>query len=104
VRCEYTDWLEWVAAERPAGALVGPANGPNSIAKVAVWVRNTPGVPDLSVFRLRSTWLCHHLGVGTPVMQLLAWAGLTSLDALDGYRQYLPSVDTACPNDSASGT
>ena len=96
VREEYMDWVAWVIAERPAGPLVGSATGPNSIAKVATWVRNKPGVPDLSVFRLRSSWLCHHLTAGTPVLHMMAWAGLAKFDALDGYRPWLPEVPAAC--------
>jgi hypothetical protein len=63
---------------------------------VATWVRNKPGVPDLSVFRLRSSWLCHHLTAGTPVLHMMAWAGLAKFDALDGYRPWLPEVPAAC--------
>ncbi len=40
--------------------------------------------------RMRSTWLVHHLTVGTPMQDLLAGAGLDSMDALVRYERFLP--------------
>jgi len=93
----YTDWVRHVATQRPTGALVGNATGPNAMAKVSGWVRNQPGVPDLSVYRLRSTWLCTLLSSDIAVTRVMAWAGLTKYNSLDGYRPYLHAEDVTCP-------
>ena len=97
VRTGYADWVRQVAAQRPTGALVGDATGPNSLSKVLGWVRNQPGVPDLSVYRLRSTWLCSLLGSDVAVTRVMAWAGLSKYNSLDGYRPYLAAEDVTCP-------
>lgn len=99
VRPEYKSWLRWVIRQQPTGPLVGPATGVNGLNRVAMWVRNSPGVPDLSVFRLRSTWLCHHITTATPASDLMAWAALTKFGALDGYRPFLPAKAPTCDRD-----
>ena len=47
------------------------------------------GIPP-SVQRMRSTWLVEHLTAGTPMQDLLAAAGLQSMDALVRYERFLP--------------
>lgn len=47
------------------------------------------GMPP-TVQRMRSTWLVEHLTVGTPMQDLLAAAGLRSMDALVRYERFLP--------------
>jgi integrase len=89
--------LQDVATMRGTGILIGAANGHNSLTKVASWVRDWPGVPELSVYRLRSTWLCDLLASEVALTDVMAWAGLTKFAALDGYRPYLRTVDITCP-------
>lgn len=48
-----------------------------------------------STQRMRATWLVHHLSTGTPMQDLLAAAGLQSMDALVRYERFLPPVTTA---------
>lgn len=43
-----------------------------------------------SVQRMRATWLVEHLATGTPMQDLLAAAGLQSMDALVRYERFLP--------------
>ncbi len=43
-----------------------------------------------SVQRMRATWLVEHLTAGTPMQDLLWWAGLKSMDALVRYERFLP--------------
>lgn len=43
-----------------------------------------------SVQRMRATWLVDHLTAGTPMQDLLWWAGLKSMDALVRYEKFLP--------------
>lgn len=48
-----------------------------------------------STQRMRATWLVHHLSMGTPMQDLLAAAGLQSMDALVRYERFLPPATTA---------
>ncbi len=48
-----------------------------------------------STQRMRATWLVHHLSTGTPMQDLLAAAGLQSMDALVRYERFLPPATTA---------
>lgn len=48
-----------------------------------------------STQRMRATWLVHHLSTGTPMQDLLAAAGLQSMDALVRYERFLPPAITA---------
>lgn len=43
-----------------------------------------------STQRMRSTWLLAHLSEGMPMQDLLASAGLKSMDALVRYERFLP--------------
>jgi hypothetical protein len=56
-------------------------------------------IPDISAWRLRSTWLLHHMARRVPLGVLLAAAGLDSARTLTDLIQYLPEADV----DSASG-
>jgi len=44
--------------------------------------------------RMRSTWIVHHLTVGSPVKALMAAAGVESLEAFTRYMQFVPDVDS----------
>ena len=57
------------------------------------FVDRTSGDLKPHTFRLRVTWLVHHLTVGTPVKPFLAAAGVGSSDLLTRYLQYVPDVD-----------
>jgi len=46
-----------------------------------------------SVQRLRATWIVHHLAASTPVIPLMAAAGVESLEALTRYLRFVPGVD-----------
>lgn len=96
VRSELDAWVRSVADERSSGGLVGTGSVQNGLSTVARWMCNRPGVPEFSVFRLRSTWLCRHLSDGTPILHLLAWASLAKFDALDAFTRFLPPVDVTC--------
>lgn len=50
-----------------------------------------PGCPRISPARLRTTWLVHHLTVGTPVPELTRAAGLLSHRSLSSILPYVPS-------------
>lgn len=50
-----------------------------------------------TVQRMRSTWLVEHLTAGTPMQDLLAAAGLRSMDALVRYERFLPPPSPIAP-------
>lgn len=61
----------------------------------------TTSAPDglaPTVQRMRSTWLVEHLATGTPMQDLLAAAGLRSMDALVRYEQFLPPASPVAPS------
>jgi hypothetical protein len=60
---------------------------------VTHFVNRTSGDFKPHTYRLRVTWLVHHLTVGTPVKPFLAAAGVYSSDLLTRYLQYVPDVD-----------
>ncbi len=60
---------------------------------VTNFVDRTSGVFKPHTFRLRVTWLVHHLTVGTPVKPFLAAAGVYSSDMLTRYLQFVPDVE-----------
>ena len=58
---------------------------------------STPdGIPP-SAQRMRATWLVEHLTAGTPMQDLLAAAGLQSMDALVRYERFLPPPSPVGP-------
>lgn len=57
--------------------------------------RSTSTLLRPSSQRMRSTWLVGNLAVGTPMQDLLAMAGLDSMDALVRYERFLPPPSVA---------
>lgn len=57
------------------------------------FVYKTSGDFKPHTYRLRVTWIVHHLTAGTPVKPLLAAAGVGSASLLSRYLQYLPDVE-----------
>jgi hypothetical protein len=55
------------------------------------------GHPRLSASRLRSTWLVHHLTVGTRLPELAAAAGLAGVTVLSDLLSFMPA---AAPEDA----
>lgn len=49
----------------------------------------------INTHRLRSTWIVHHLAIGTPVLLLARAAGTASPQALGRYLEHVPDVDPA---------
>jgi hypothetical protein len=56
-----------------------------------------PGFPRLSLSRLRSTWLVHHLTIGTRLPELAAAAGLVGVTVLSDLLEFVPPL----PKDEA---
>lgn len=53
-----------------------------------------------STQRMRATWLVHHMSTGTPLQDLLAAAGLSSVNALVRYEQFLPPATPPAHEDT----
>ncbi len=100
VRVECVASLLSVVVERPEGLLIGPQNRIGNIERLSEWVPRRNGLPELSVFRLRTTWICAHLKAGTGALELLAISGQSSLDGFDGYRQFVPAFNAECNKDT----
>jgi len=55
-----------------------------------------PGTPGFSTDRLRATFICTHLNMGTGTRELLAITGLNSIDALDSYYRFVEPLAVEC--------
>ena len=51
-----------------------------------------PGCPRLSLSRLRSTWLVHHLSIGTRLPELAEAAGLVGITVLGDLLEFVPRL------------
>lgn len=85
------------AAARPDAALFrdGVAWHKNMVTNF-VATSAPDGLPP-SVQRMRATWLVEQLTAGTPMQDLLAAAGLRSMDALVRYERFLPPPSPVVP-------
>jgi len=96
VSADYVDLLTEVCELRPEGQLIGAVFGETLTAHIAKWVSGRKGVPELNVDRLRATYVVSLLDANTPLREVLAWTGLKSAEALDGYLAYASLLDTQC--------
>ena len=96
-----SEWEETVAAIaqaawRPDLYLFRPTRQsitPNAVYNFIHRSNNKPF--QISVQRLRATWLVTHLSSDTPVRALLAASGITYLKGLDRYLPFVPEADVA---------
>ena len=73
--------------------------GGNSLARnrageLASRIEVSHATPRLSASRLRSTWLVHHLSLGTRLPELVAAAGLSGATVLSDLVEYVPPLAT----------
>ena len=54
-----------------------------------------PAAPRLSLRRVRSSFICHHLAAGTPVPVLLAVTGMAEAGSLARYARHLAGISSA---------
>jgi hypothetical protein len=92
------EWLEQVMAERGSGLIIGAQQGMASIRNSSQWIKAAPGLPAFSIFRMRSTWMCSQLASGVGALELMALAGVESLDGIDSYRAFVEPFDASCSN------
>jgi len=94
VRSEFVELLLDLKSTRPTGNLRGGLSADRVAEKSREWLSSMPGVPTLFVDRLRATYICSQLTDGAGVIDLLAWCGLQSAEAFDGYLAHLDIVRT----------
>ena len=94
VRVDFIEPLLELAAARPSGQLRGQLSADRVVEKSREWLSSMPGVPTLFVDQLRAAYICAQLNEGTGLLELLAWSGLQSAEAFDGYLTHLEIVRT----------
>jgi len=85
-----------IAEEAGDDLLIGPfSQHRNRTYKIASRFEPGHGHPNLSVKRLRSTWIVEHLSRGTRVPELLAAAGTSRVESIDELLEFVPPLDAA---------
>jgi hypothetical protein len=85
-----------LAAQAGEGLLVGGVSSlKNRACSLAARFEASPGTPRLSAARLRSTWLVHHLEVGTRLPELAAAAGLAGVTVLSDLLEFVAPLSSA---------
>lgn len=83
-------WEKLLDTER-SEVLFRAGRGASNKNLVSNFVANSPNSADVTTRRMRSTWIVHHLTIGTPVMMLMAAAGVKSLEAIDRFARFAPT-------------
>jgi len=90
------DWEEWMLAlleRRPADeALWGPVNRATTRNLISAFTERSHGTPPRSD-RLRHTWIVHHLAEPTPIKELFRAAGVTKMQHLHLFLEFVGSLD-----------
>ena len=73
----------------------GHSTSRNRAGSLAASLEVPPGHPRLSLPRLRSTWLRHHLSVGTRLPELAAAAGLQGVTVLSDLLPFVEPMEEA---------
>jgi hypothetical protein len=94
VLAEFEDELLELAAIAGEDFLVGgEARSKNKASRALARYDTGPGRPRLSASRARSTWLLHHLVIGTRLPELARAAGFKNVSSLDDLLPYVPLMD-----------
>ncbi len=64
----------------------------NRASDLVARLDTAPGCPRLSSSRLRSTWLVHHLTIGTRLPELAGAAGLVGVTVLTDLLSFVPRL------------
>lgn len=95
VSADFVQLLREVTALRPEGPLVR-ACGNNLTAHAGEWTKGRYGVPILSSDRLRANYVVALLDSGAGTLDVLRWAGLRTLEGLQGYLPYVKRQTPSC--------
>ena len=90
---KFEEYLAWCGD----GPFISPTKGPNITDHIGLWVREQPGVPRFSTWRLRGFYIVEHLNAGTPLTELLAITGLSSAESFDAFLPYCDPGTSVCP-------
>ncbi len=96
VAAPYAAELQAVCQARPTGRLIGRIDGENLTAHLTKRVNDYLIEPRLTPDRLRATWMCRHLQSNVALLDLLAWSGLHTCEAIDGYLPYVTAHASSC--------
>ena len=96
VREDFISLLSDTCVRRPEGQLVGTENGPDLTSAAVSWVQGRVGVPELSVDRLRATYICRLIEEGCSLRHLICWTGINTTEALMGYLAYTEPLAKYC--------
>jgi len=90
------DWEEWMLAlldRRPADeSLWGPVNRASTRNLISAFTERSHGTPPRSD-RLRHTWIVRHLSGPTPTKELFRAAGVTKMQHLHLFLEFVDSLD-----------
>src|SRR5207247_8491788 len=79
-------------AGSPSGEFLvgGSSSSKNRASSLVARLDHPPGSPRLCTRRLRSSWLLHHLTVGTRLPELARAAGLVGVAVLSDLLEFVP--------------
>lgn len=82
-----------LAQAKPGEFLIGgAAKGANAANEAVARLRFDAAGPQFDLSRLRSTWLVHHLTIGTRVPELMEAAGLQGMTVLGDLAEFVPPL------------
>ena len=80
----------------PDSLVFGVRRTARNINSVNGFIAGTRGNrPQITMQRLRATWMIHHLTVGTPFKVLMQAAGINSLEPFARFLPFVPEADPA---------
>jgi len=82
----------------------GRSTARNRAGALAASMVVASGCPKFSASRLRSTWLVHHLALGTRLPELACAAGLQGVTVLSDLLEFVPPLDDVATLDMLRGT
>jgi integrase len=92
---EWEAWAALVVDGYPGTELLwGGPHSPSGKNMVSDFMSRTMGVVPV-LTRLRATWITTHLGMGTPIKELLRAGGMAQFENLDQYLAYVEAVPMA---------
>lgn len=86
------EWEENLRVDEPIShgdrPLFRPGQSGDNPNLITDFVSRSRGKIALQARRMRSTWIVHHLNVGTPTLDLLSAAGVQTLESFDRFVQF----------------
>jgi hypothetical protein len=95
--------VDLAAEARDEFMVGGQSLARNRAGELASRIEVSHGTPRLSASRLRSTWLVHHLSIGTRLPELTMAAGLSGATVLSDLLEYVPPLSIEAARRSLRG-